>query len=105
MGGPMARATAEPAGNGNGAGAEAAPKRAALLTEELARLAQQPLPAQEFHAELLTRVTSALRAVAGAVWVRTGQGELSLSCQMNLAEIGLDRVPDAQTCHAELLRQ
>ncbi len=49
------------------------------LFEEVAQLAeQQDLSPAHFYAELLQRVLTGIAAPAGAVWLRTPQGNLQL---------------------------
>src|SRR4051812_10390465 len=79
-------------------------RRAARLLEELASLLQRAHTPEEFHAEFLKHVLAALKGVAGGVWLRAAHGGFTLQYQVNLAEIGLDRIPNARACHAELLR-
>lgn len=87
------------------AATEASSRRASRLLEEMAGLLQQALPPVEFYAEYLKRVLAAVRGVAGAVWLTAPDGGFRLHYQINLSEIGLDRVPHGRACHAELLRQ
>jgi biotin carboxyl carrier protein len=73
--------------------------------EETARLLQAPLTPAEFHAEFLQRVLAALDGVAGAVWLCSAEGEFRLEYQINLPEIGLDRIAGAAASHFQLLRR
>ena len=97
--------TPTPSAPANTPSQEGPPKKVAALLEELTRLLQAPLPPAEFHAEFLQRVLPALRGVAGAIWGRDSRGHFQLQYQINLAEIGLDKIGGARPCHTELLRQ
>src|SRR5437773_9252144 len=71
------------------------------LIEEVGRLAESELPPTEFYGEMLKRVLSAMAAPAGAVWTRTTQGNLQLSFQINMREVGLDRNEGAKLAHED----
>jgi hypothetical protein len=75
------------------------------LFEEVARLCEADLPPAEFYGEFLKRVLTALAAPAGAVWIRTPQGNLQLQFQINMREVGLDASEEGRQSHDELLRQ
>lgn len=75
------------------------------LVEEIARLTESSLGPQEYFAEFLSRALTAIAAPAGAIWIRTAQGNLQLQYQINFREIGLDQNEGAQESHHELLRQ
>jgi len=81
-----------------------ATSRLTRLLEEIAHLLQTAASPEQFHAEFLQRVVSALRGIAGAVWSRTPQGHFQLQYQINTSEVGLDRIANGRPCHAELLR-
>jgi hypothetical protein len=49
-------------------------------------------------------VLTALAAPAGAVWMRTPQGNLQLQYQVNLQNLGLSRTEEARQSHDSLLR-
>lgn len=74
------------------------------LIEEVARLTEASLPPVEYYKELLTRVLSAMAAPAGAIWVRTAQGNLQLLFHINLREVGIDKDEHSRSSHDELLR-
>jgi hypothetical protein len=59
----------------------------------------------EYYAKFLELVLQALQAPAGAVWIRTPQGNLVLQCQASIREVGIDRTPEDRAMHDELLRQ
>jgi hypothetical protein len=75
------------------------------LFEEVARLAEVDLAPVDFYGEFLKRVLQALAAPAGAVWVRTAQGNLQLQFQINMREVGLDATEEGRASHDELLRK
>ncbi len=74
------------------------------LFEEVARLSELDLAPADYFGEFLKRVLTALAAPAGAVWMRTPQGNLQLQFQVNLQNLGLNRSEEAQQAHQELLR-
>lgn len=75
------------------------------LAEEIARLSEMELPPPEYYSEFLQRVVAALAAPAGAVWLRTAQGNLQLQFQINMRQVGLDNSDTGRQMHDELLRQ
>src|SRR5262249_17355301 len=62
-------------------------------------------PPAEYYGEFLKRVLAALAAPAGAVWVRTPQGNLQLQFQINMQQVGVNRNKPSRQGHDELLRQ
>jgi len=74
------------------------------LFEEVAQMSEQDIKPATYYPELLQRVLSGIAAPAGAVWVRTAQGNLQLQYQVNMREVGLDAEAARQN-HDELLRQ
>jgi hypothetical protein len=75
------------------------------LAEEIAQLSEMELAPAEYYDAFLQRLLTAIAAPAGAVWIRTPQGNLQLQNQIKMAEVGLDRFPQARQMHNELLRQ
>lgn len=75
------------------------------LVEEVARLSEQDLAPSDYYGEFLQRVLAAVAAPAGAVWVRTPQGNLQLQFQINMKQVGLDGSDEDRQAHGELLRQ
>jgi len=74
------------------------------LVNEIAQLSQTAIAPQEFYAEFLGRVVSALAAVGGAVWVLNEQGTLSLQYQVNLPETRLPALDERdQRRHGQML--
>jgi hypothetical protein len=74
------------------------------LFEEVARLSELDLLPPDYFGEFLKRVLVTLAAPAGAVWMRTPQGNLQLQYQVNLEKLQLGRSEEAQHAHQELLR-
>jgi hypothetical protein len=74
------------------------------LFEEVARLSELDLVPADYFGEFLKRVLTALAAPAGAVWMRTPQGNLQLQYQVNLQQLGLNRSEEARQSHDQLLR-
>src|SRR5947207_10994220 len=60
------------------------------LAEEIARLSEMELAPADYYGEFLQRVLTALAAPAGAVWLRTPQGNLQLQYQINMREVLFD---------------
>ena len=75
------------------------------LFEEVTHLAEQDMEPAGFYAEFLQRVLLGVAAPAGALWIRTAQGNLQLQHQANLQTVGLDRSEEGRKSHDELLRQ
>jgi hypothetical protein len=75
------------------------------LAEEVAHLSEMDLAPAEYYGEFLQRVLTALAAPAGAVWIRTPQGNLQLQYQINMRQVNLDQAENSRQMHDELLRQ
>lgn len=75
------------------------------IAEEITQLSEAELAPADYYRELLNRLYNAAQAAAGAIWLRTPQGNLVLQYQVNMREAGLDRHPQARPMHDELLRQ
>jgi hypothetical protein len=84
---------------------EQARRQIARLAEEIAHLSDQDLDSATYHQEFLQRLLMAIAAPAGAVWLRTPQGNLQLQCHVNMQQVGLDRTEKSRQTHDELLRQ
>lgn len=74
------------------------------LAEEIAQLSETEMSPPEYYGEFLQRVMTAIQAPAGAVWVRTPQGNLQLQYQINMRQVGLDSGENSRAMHDELLR-
>jgi len=75
------------------------------LAEEIAHFSEMDMAPAEYYGEFLQRVLTALAAPAGAVWLRTPQGNLQLQYQIKMGQVGLDRGENSRQVHDELLRQ
>jgi hypothetical protein len=75
------------------------------LAEEIAQLSEMELSPPEYYGEFLQRLMTAIAAPAGAVWVKTPQGNLQIQYQINMRQVGLDRAETTRAQHDELLRQ
>ncbi len=73
------------------------------LVDDVARLAGSDLSTNAFHVGLLERAVRGLTAVGGAIWIRRGQGQIALECQIHLDGLPLaENWADAQR-HTHLL--
>lgn len=70
----------------------------------LARLSTSALPPAEFYVELLRAGLDGIEAPGGAVWISSPQGHVEQQCQQNIAQVGLDDLPDGRQSHMQLLR-
>jgi hypothetical protein len=75
-----------------------------VLVQEIAQLARQEIPPEEFYAGFLGRIVSAMAAVGGAVWT-SGENGLSVAYQVNLAGAELDDSTAGRQQHSRLLRK
>jgi hypothetical protein len=75
------------------------------LRDEVARLSESDIEPGNYYGEFLMRVLTALAAPAGAIWLRTSQGNLQLQYQIQMQIVGLDRSEEGRQGHDELLRQ
>src|SRR6266446_1971550 len=66
------------------------------LAEEIAQLSEMELSPPEYYGEFLQRLITAIAAPAGAVWVKTPQGNLQIQYQINMRQVGLDREESAR---------
>lgn len=77
-----------------------------LLAAEIARLSRTAdLAPEQFYAEFLNRVVSAMAAVGGAVWVLTDGRRLAPAYQVNLQCANLLETPEGQLGHSRLLQR
>ena len=84
---------------------EQARRQVNRLAEEIARISDSEMPPTEYYSEFLQKLMQAIAAPAGAVWLKTPQGNLQLQYQINMRQVGLDRNDAARAAHGELLRQ
>jgi multidrug efflux pump subunit AcrA (membrane-fusion protein) len=75
-----------------------------VLVQEIAQLARQEIPPEEFYAGFLGRIVSAMAAVGGVVWT-CGENGLSVAYQVNLAGAELDDSTAGRQQHSRLLRK
>ncbi len=75
------------------------------LVNEIAQLAKSEIAPQEFYAEFLPRVVSALAAVGGVIWSLDPDGRLSIGYQVNLKEARLRDRQEDQVRHSRLLQK
>jgi len=78
-------------------------QRIGRLLDEIARLCETDIPAAGFFGEMLKRLLDALQAPAGAVWLRTSQGNIQLQYHINMKLVGLDKTEQAKQSHEALL--
>jgi hypothetical protein len=74
------------------------------LLDDVARMSESDMNPTDYYGELLKHVLQGLAAPAGAVWIRTAQGNLQLQHQINMRQVGLESDGDRQQ-HFALLRQ
>ena len=76
------------------------------LVAEIAQLSSRAeLAPEQYCAEFLPRVVTALAAVGGAFWLTEGQGRLSLAYQMNLQQTRLAEDQEGRQKHNRLLQR
>ncbi len=75
------------------------------LAEEIAHLSEMDLAPAQYYGEFLQRLLTAIAAPAGAVWLRTQQGNLQLQYQINMQHVGLNRDERARETHNKLLEE
>jgi multidrug efflux pump subunit AcrA (membrane-fusion protein) len=75
------------------------------LVQQIAQLSRSEIEPEEFYAEVLQRIVSALAAVGGAVWTITGDKRLKLDYQINISRHLLDVETDDAQRHLRLLQQ
>ncbi len=76
-----------------------------ILIQEIADLANSDCELESFFEGFLTRTTSALGGVGGAIWLINSGGQLELSYQINLAQTIVANDPQAQMQHSRLLQK
>ncbi len=73
------------------------------LVKELVLLSERDISPGEYFGEFLDRILRAIAAPAGAIWVKTPQGNLQLQYDVNMQGVGLDGETEKET-HSELIR-
>ena len=77
-----------------------------VLVQEIADLAKSDCSTEDFYEGFLTRTTSALASVGGAIWVRESVDDpLKLHYHINLKKTKLAKDKKAQVRHSQLLRK
>lgn len=74
-----------------------------VLVNEIAQISRSDATPEEFQAEFLPRVVTALGAVGGAFWTADESGRLALGYQVNLQEAKLHEDEEANKTHSILL--
>lgn len=74
-----------------------------VLVNEIAEISRSDASPEEFQAEFLPRVVTALGAVGGAFWSADETGRLSLGYQVNLQEAKLHEDEEANKTHSAFL--
>lgn len=81
-------------------------KQIQSLADEIAQLAKSNCGSDEFFQGFLTRTTSALASVGGAVWKQDQADQpIKLNYQINLSAVGFAANPDFEKAHHRLLQQ
>ena len=75
------------------------------LVQEIAQLTQTDIPVEQFYAEFLGRVVSAMAAVGGAIWTIGSEGRLKLAHQLNLPREASDEKTPGRMRHGLLLKK
>ena len=75
------------------------------MVDEISNLAETECSALEFYQGFLTRVTSALASIGGAIWRTNDEGGIRLEYHVNMAESGITQEADVQRPHSKLLFQ
>ncbi len=76
------------------------------LVQEISDLAKSDCSVEDFYEGFLTRTTSALASVGGAIWVReNAQQPLQLHYHVNLKQTRLAKDKKAQARHSQMLRK
>ncbi len=76
------------------------------LVQEIAELAKSDCSVDDFHEGFLTRTTSALASIGGAIWIRESAEEpLKLHYHINFKKTKLGKDKKAQASHGRLLKK
>ena len=76
-----------------------------MLVHEIEQFAKSDISPEEFYAEFLPRVLSALAAAAGAVWMADDRGRLALEYHKNLRQALLGESEENQAFHGRLVQR
>ncbi len=75
------------------------------LVREIAQLSRTEVEPEQYYAEVMSRIVTALAAVGGAVWTITAERQLRLDYQINLNRELLDVQSEGSRRHVRLLQQ
>jgi multidrug efflux pump subunit AcrA (membrane-fusion protein) len=73
------------------------------LVNEIAKLSKSDIPAEQYYAEFLQKIVSALAAIGGAVWTINERGKLELAYQIKLSRTLVDPEAEEAQQHFGLL--
>ncbi len=73
------------------------------MVNEITQLSKLDIPPEEFHAEALPKIVTALAAIGGALWTVDDRGALSLGYQVNMQELRLGESEEVAKRHSRLL--
>ena len=74
------------------------------LVQQIAQLSRSDMDAEQFYAEVLQKIVTALAAVGGAVWTITPDKRLKLDYQINIERGLLDTETEESQQHLRLLQ-
>ena len=75
------------------------------LVQEIAQLSRSDLEPDQYYAEVMHRIVTALAAIGGAVWTINNERQLRLDYQINLKQDLLDPQSEEAQRHVRLLQQ
>lgn len=78
-------------------------ERVMQLAREIEKMSGEEIPPNVYFKEFLDRVVTAIGARAGAVWMVSDAGRLTLAAENNLEEVGLRERPGAIQTNEKLL--
>ncbi len=87
----------------NSGAVESTKQQIRALVNEIAQLSKSDLGPEQYYAEFLQRIVSALAAVGGAVWTVGDDGQLQLAYQIKISETLLDPESDDGPRHFRLI--
>ncbi|MBJ42304.1 MAG: hemolysin D [Planctomycetaceae bacterium] len=75
------------------------------LVQEIAQLSRGDLEPEQYYAEVMQRIVTALAAIGGAVWTINSERQLRLDYQINLSQHLLDPQSEDSRRHVRLLQE
>jgi multidrug efflux pump subunit AcrA (membrane-fusion protein) len=75
------------------------------LVQEIAQLSRGDYEPEQYYAEVMQRIVTALAAIGGAVWTISAERQLRLDYQINLNPVLLDPKSDDSRRHVRLLQE